>query len=112
MSASLGITSIAAQNNDIGRVWNRRRCQGSHPVRRTSVSDISPAAGQYPAEAVATIRRLAAVMEAQAPAHKLSILQDLERGRRLEIEETLGYAVRKGLELDVPLPTIDACSRR
>ena len=67
--------------------------------------------GMPRAEAVATIRRLAAVMEAQAPAHKLSILQDLERGRRLEIEETLGYAVRKGLELDVPLPAIDTCYR-
>ena len=62
-------------------------------------------------EAVATIRRLGAVMEAQAPAHKLSTLQDLERGRRLEIEETLGYAVRKGLELDVSLPTVDTCYR-
>jgi 2-dehydropantoate 2-reductase len=63
------------------------------------------------AEAVATIRRFGTVMEAQAPAHKLSTLQDLARGRRLEIEETLGYAVRKGLELDVPLPTIDTCYR-
>jgi 2-dehydropantoate 2-reductase len=63
------------------------------------------------AEAVTTIRRLGAVMEAQAPAHKLSTLQDLERSRRLEIEETLGYAVRKGAELDVPLPTMDTCYR-
>ena len=63
------------------------------------------------AEAVAIIRRLGAVMETQAPAHKLSTLQDLERGRRLEIEETLGYAVRKGMELDVPLPTVDTCYR-
>lgn len=62
-------------------------------------------------EAVATIRRFGAVMETQAPAHKLSTLQDLERGRRLEIEETLGYAVRKGLELDVSLPTIETCYR-
>jgi 2-dehydropantoate 2-reductase len=62
-------------------------------------------------EAVAAIQRYGAVMEAQAPAHTLSTLQDLERGRRLEIEETLGYAVRKGVELDVPLPTLDACHR-
>ena len=67
--------------------------------------------GMPQAEAVATIRRFGAVMEAQAPAHKLSTLQDLERGRRLEIEETLGYAVRQGLELDVPLPTVDTCYR-
>jgi 2-dehydropantoate 2-reductase len=63
------------------------------------------------AEAVATLQRYGAVMEAQAPAHKLSTLQDLERGRHLESEETLGYAVRKGCELDVPLPTIETCYR-
>jgi ketopantoate reductase len=38
-------------------------------------------------------------------------LQDLERGHRLEVEETLGYAVRKGAELHIPLPTIDVCYR-
>jgi 2-dehydropantoate 2-reductase len=63
------------------------------------------------AEAVAALQHYGAVMEAQAPAHKLSTLQDLERGRRLESEETLGYAVRKGGELGVPLPTIATCYR-
>jgi hypothetical protein len=47
-------------------------------------------------EAVTTIRHFGTVMEARAPAHKVSALQDLEQGRRLEVEETLGYAVRKG----------------
>ena len=63
------------------------------------------------AEAIATIRRFGTVMEARAPAHKLSTLQDLERGRRLEVEETLGYAVRRGEELGIPLPTMDTCYR-
>jgi 2-dehydropantoate 2-reductase len=63
------------------------------------------------AEAVATIRHFGMVREAQAPAHKHSSLEDLERGQRLEVEETLGYAVQKGAELDVPLPTIDTCYR-
>jgi 2-dehydropantoate 2-reductase len=50
-------------------------------------------------------------MATQAPAHKISTLQDLERGRRLEVEETLGYAVRKGAELGVSLPTLETCYR-
>jgi 2-dehydropantoate 2-reductase len=62
-------------------------------------------------EAVAIIRRFGAVMEARAPAHKVSTLQDLEAGRRLEVEETLGYAVRKGAELGLPIPTLDTCYR-
>ena len=60
-------------------------------------------------EAVAMIRQFGAVMEARAPAHKVSTLQDLERGRPLEVEETLGYAVRKGAELGMQLPTLETC---
>lgn len=60
-------------------------------------------------EAVEHVQRVGAVMSERAPAHKVSTLQDLERGRRLEVEETLGYAVRKGAELDVPLPTVETC---
>src|SRR3989454_2244587 len=62
-------------------------------------------------EAVTTIRQVGRVMEARAPAHKGSTLQDLEQGRRLEVEETLGYAVRKGAELGIPLPTMETCYR-
>ena len=61
------------------------------------------------AEAVALIRRFGETMGTQAPAHKISTLQDLERGRRLEFEETLGYAVRKGAELGMPLPMLETC---
>jgi 2-dehydropantoate 2-reductase len=63
------------------------------------------------AEAVATIRHFGREMEDRAPAHKHAALQDLERGRRLEVEETLGYAIRQGAELGLPLPTMDTCYR-
>jgi ketopantoate reductase len=41
----------------------------------------------------------------------MSTLQDVEQGKRLEVEETLGYAVRQGAELGVPTPTLDTCYR-
>ena len=63
------------------------------------------------AEAVAHVRQSGVRRMAQAPTHKMSTLQDLEQGRRLEVEELLGYAVRQGAELDVPLPTVDTCYR-
>jgi len=63
------------------------------------------------AEAIEHLQRFGARLAERAPAHKISTLQDLERGRRLEVEETLGYAVRKGAELGVPLPAIDTCYR-
>jgi 2-dehydropantoate 2-reductase len=63
-------------------------------------------------EAVASFRQVGADMEAQgATAHKVSILQDLERGRRLEFEAMFGYAVHKGVELGVSLPTVEICYR-
>jgi 2-dehydropantoate 2-reductase len=62
------------------------------------------------AETVAHFRQVGETMEQQgATAHKVSILQDLERGRRLEVEEIFGYAVRKGMELHVSLPTVETC---
>ncbi len=63
-------------------------------------------------EAVADLQHSGESLETRgATAHKVSTLQDLERGRRLEVEEILGYAVRKGTELGMPLPTVDACYR-
>jgi ferredoxin len=35
----------------------------------------------------------------------------LERGRPLEVVETLGYAARKGAELNIPMPTVETCYR-
>ncbi len=43
-----------------------------------------------------------------APLHKHSMLQDMERGKRLEIDETLGDLVARGQRLGVPVPTVDA----
>jgi 2-dehydropantoate 2-reductase len=63
------------------------------------------------ASAVERVQQAGAQMTARAPMHKLSILQDLERGRRLEIEETLGHTVRQAATLGVPIPTIDTCYR-
>ena len=62
-------------------------------------------------QAIEHVQRFGALLAQRAPAHKISTLQDLERGRRLEVEETLGYAVRKGAELDVPVPTLETCYR-
>ena len=63
-------------------------------------------------EAAANFQQVGAQMEAQgATAHKVSILQDLERGRRLEYDAMFGYAVRKAGELGVSLPTVEVCYR-
>ena len=47
----------------------------------------------------------------QSPEHRMSAQQDVLRGSRLEYEETLGYALARAQELDVPMPTLDTCYR-
>ncbi len=60
-------------------------------------------------DAVNRIRRFGAVMETRAPNVKPSTLMDLQKGRQLEVEETLGYAVAKATELGISLPTVETC---
>jgi len=62
-------------------------------------------------EAVAIITRIGSEYRAGAPAHRLSALQDLQAGRPLEVNETLGYACDKARELRLDLPLLE-CFRR
>src|SRR6185437_12182716 len=61
------------------------------------------------AEAVAIIQAFGHRMKASAPGHRMSTLQDLEAGRALEIEETLGHAVRMAMQANVPSPLLGCC---
>jgi 2-dehydropantoate 2-reductase len=58
---------------------------------------------------VTQLQQMGTQLASQAPLHKVSTLQDVEQGKRLEVEETLGYAVRQGAALGVPTPTMDLC---
>ena len=62
-------------------------------------------------ESVGKIREMGALFEAKMPNHRMSTLQDLERGGSLEVEETLGYVVAKAAEEDITVPTVDTCYR-
>jgi len=62
-------------------------------------------------EAVAIITRLGGEYRANTPAHRMSALQDLEAGRPLEVNETLGYACDRARELRLELPLLE-CFRR
>lgn len=42
-----------------------------------------------------------------APTHRMSSLQDLEAGRRLEVDGTLGYLVGKAREAGIPVPALN-----
>jgi 2-dehydropantoate 2-reductase len=58
--------------------------------------------------AVRAVLKAGRHFQSNAPDHRLSSLQDLQAGRPLEIQETLGYAVRRAQELQQPVPLLDA----
>ena len=62
-------------------------------------------------EAVKSLNQLSKEMELSAPGHKMSALQDLENGKQLEIEVTLGYAVDEAYRRGLNIPTLDVCYR-
>ena len=39
----------------------------------------------------------------------MSALQDLQNGKKLEIDATLGYAVSEGQKRGLSIPTLDVC---
>jgi len=63
------------------------------------------------AEAARVVQSLGEQLQVRAPKHRMSTLQDLEGGRPLEVEETLGYAARKAAAASLPLPLLDAAYR-
>jgi 2-dehydropantoate 2-reductase len=58
---------------------------------------------------VTHVRHIGDQYASLAPTQKMSTLQDVERGKRLEVDETLGYAVQQGAALGIPTPTMEMC---
>jgi 2-dehydropantoate 2-reductase len=47
-------------------------------------------------------------MQATAPLHRISSLQDFEAGRDLELEETIAVALQQAREFKVPMPVLES----
>ncbi len=62
-------------------------------------------------QAVGIVRGIGQKFLDDSPEHRMSAQQDVLRGSRLEHAETLGYALQKARELNVPMPTLDNCYR-
>ena len=63
------------------------------------------------AQAIEIVRGIGQKFLENSPEHRMSAQQDVLRGSRLEYQETLGYALQKARELNVPMPTLDVCYR-
>ena len=61
--------------------------------------------------AVKLVLEAGRTLEARAPEHRMSSLQDVNAGRPLEVHETLGYALEKAHSLGVATPLLDGFYR-
>jgi 2-dehydropantoate 2-reductase len=68
------------------------------------VQELCRASGEHAVEIVTTIGE---IFRSNAPTHRVSSLQDLEAGRPLEIEETIGHAVVMARRLQLVLPLLE-----
>ena len=85
------------------------QARGITLVDQSPIPVLSVAHASDLSAAVEVLREVGRNMLVQAPRHRMSALQDLEAGRRLEVHETLGYAAREARRLEVPTPTIALC---
>lgn len=60
-------------------------------------------------DAVAALLAMGASMSQTAPDFRQSILQDADRGRRLEVDETLGYTLGLAQQRGLAAPTLALC---
>lgn len=68
-------------------------------------------AASSPEDGARLVRAFGEAFGKRAPLHRVSALQDLLRGGRLEVDAILGYAVELGRRLGVPVPTIETCQQ-
>lgn len=78
--------------------------------------DLSPLPAKLIAEsgegdALRAVQEIGSRFAADAPEHRMSTLQDVERGTPLEIDETLGFALRRAREHGLEMPTLEVCYR-
>ncbi len=87
------------------------KASGVELTDQHSLLPIRTIINQPEAVAVDAIIRSGQEFSRTAPEHRMSTLQDLNGGRRLEIDETLGDAVRRAEGLGLNSPLLETCYR-
>jgi len=78
----------------------------SVPLSDQSTLPVATICAGTEGQGVARLQAFAAEMRLRAPRHRMSSLQDLEAGRPLETDETLGYALERAQAAGVALPLL------
>lgn len=97
----------ARSTREMGRLAERLRI----PLIDVSPVPVQSIVAGSESAAVEIVQALGRTFIKQAPAHRMSSLQDVLRGRPLELEETVGYALAKAETVGLQLPTVEICYR-
>ncbi|MBL6951319.1 MAG: ketopantoate reductase family protein [Alphaproteobacteria bacterium] len=62
-------------------------------------------------EVVALLQRRGEAQSKTAPNFRQSMLQDVDKGKQFEVEETFGFTVREAEKLGLSVPTVETCYR-
>jgi 2-dehydropantoate 2-reductase len=81
------------------------------PLTDDSLLPVASMCGGAESQAVEAVIRAGLEFRTRAPEHRMSSLQDLDAGRALEVEDTLGYAVNAAAALGLTLPLLEASYR-
>lgn len=73
------------------------------PLPALTISNVSDES------AIAAVQEVGRRFHDDAPEHRMSTLQDIERGTRVEIEETLGFALDRARSFGLAVPTLELC---
>ena len=87
------------------------RASGIELTNQHSLLPIQTILNERDEAAIAAVIRSGEEFARSAPDHRMSSLQDLEAGRPLEIEETIGDAVSRARRLGLELPLLESCYR-
>lgn len=96
-----GVAVFAVQRGDKGRVWAPETVALVHDAMSEAVV-VAQAQGVPLSATLAD--EIVKLFEGLPPHYKPSLLVDLERGRRLEVEATSGMVVRLGRQMGVSTP--------
>ena len=80
---------------------------GMRALVRTLMGEVETLTGKLKIEMPISIDKRIAGAEKMGE-HKTSMLQDLEAGRRLELEPVVGAVLELAEKLDVPMPNLQA----
>ena len=62
-------------------------------------------------QAVAVVLQAGKTFRTGAPQHRMSSLQDFNAGRPLELEDTIGEAVRRAAQMQLAMPVLESLYR-